>query len=62
MSSTSSVGSVAAQPPVNFRPPVDNDKAQAAKAADDKAKADEDAVKAKAGREPGKGRVLDIQA
>lgn len=59
MSSTSSVGSVASQPPVNFRPPVDNDKAEAAKAADDKAKAEEPAPKAK---EPGKGQVLDIQA
>ncbi|WP_430423740.1 hypothetical protein [Phenylobacterium sp.] len=62
MSSTSSVASVTSQPPVSFRPPVDADKAQAIKAADDKAKAGEASVKAKAGREPGKGQVLDIQA
>lgn len=71
----SSTSSVASQPPVSFRPPVDNDRAQvAAQAADDKAndKAAEKAAKvedvtataakAQASREAGKGQVLDIQA
>jgi hypothetical protein len=70
----SSTASVASQPPVSYRPPVDNDRAQVAKAADDKAddKASEKAAKvedvqataakAQASKEAGKGQVLDIQA
>ena len=70
----SSTSSVASQPPIAYTPPVNNDRAQVDKAADDKAaKAAEKAaakveditataVKAQAAKEARKGVVLDIQA
>ena len=76
MSSTSSVASVASQPPIPFTPSANNDRAQIAqdkaaeakadKAAEKKAAKVEDvaatASKAQAAKDAGKGQVLDIQA
>lgn len=69
----SSTSSVASQPPVAYTPPVNNDRAQVAKAADDKDKAAEKAaakvdqitataVAAQSSKDARKGLVLDIRA
>lgn len=57
MSSISPVSSVASQPPVTPVRPVDNDRAQAAKAADDRAE-----ERRAARKEDGKGQIVDVQA